>query len=88
MAEKKNDAYYSSLPAAEKKRYKEKVEGFTKTKFVDPYEIVDGWKDDISLWPPTDFPTLHSYLIDTSGQYTLEKLKAFKSLEAYNYYIW
>ena len=82
--------YYSTLPVAEKKRYKEKVEAITKNKFLnslDPYEIVDGWIDDIALWPPVEFGCIYSYLIDTPGQFTKEKLKAYKSLEAYNYYI-
>ena len=29
---------------------------------------------------------LYTYLIDTSGQYAIESLKAYKSLEAYNYF--
>ena len=28
-------------------------------------------------------PSIYAYLIDTSGEFTREKLKAFKSLEAY-----
>lgn len=88
MAQFKTHDYYSTLPATEKKRYKEKVEAITKSKFanaLDPYKI-DGWIDDISLWPPIEFGSIYSYLIDTPSQFTKEKLKAYKSLEAYNYY--
>jgi hypothetical protein len=50
--------YYSTLPVAEKKRYKEKIEAITKNTFVnalDPYEVVDGWiDDDVALWPPVE----------------------------------
>jgi len=54
---------------------------------VDPYKLPDSvWIDDISKWPPVDYPSLYNYLIDTPGQFTREKLKAYKSLEAYNYY--
>ena len=80
--------YFSTLPDAEKRRYKLKVESFSKEEFsnaVDPYEM-DGWIDDLSLWPPIDFGSIYSYLIDTPGEYTKESLKAYKSLEAYNYY--
>ena len=47
--------YYSSLQNVEKSRYKEKVAEISMQSFsngVDPYQIKDGWVDDISLWPP------------------------------------
>ena len=33
------------------------------------------------------YGNLYSYLIETKGPYTKEKLNAFKSLDAYNYFI-
>ena len=54
---------------------------------LDPYELPpELWVDNVSLWPPVEFPHIYVYLIDTPGEFTQEKLKAFKSLEAYNYY--
>ena len=50
--------YFSTLPDAEKRRYKLKVESFSKEEFsnaVDPYEM-DGWIDDLSLWPLVSGP--------------------------------
>ena len=45
------------------------------------------WLDDVSRWPTNlEFDDLYTYLIDSMGQFTREKLKAFKSLEAYNYF--
>ena len=46
---------------------------------------VELWIDDVSRWPPIEFPHAYTYLIDTPGEFTREKLKAFKSLQAYNY---
>ena len=83
-----NTRYFSSLPDPEKKRYMSKIELISKKKFdndVDPYEM-KGWVDDVSLWPPIEFGSIYAYLIDTPGEFTREKLKAYKSLEAYNYY--
>lgn len=83
------DSYFSTLPTAEKKRYVKKIELFSKEKFkdsLDPYQMIE-WTDDLSLWPPVEFGAIYSYLIDTNGEYTRDTLKAFKSLEAYNYYI-
>ena len=55
---------------------------------LDPYQLCsEAWVDDPSLWPEVEFPHIYVYLIDTPGEFTREKLKAFKSLEAYNYYI-
>ena len=54
---------------------------------LDPYKLPeDKWVDDVSKWPPLEYPDLYTYLIEQPGEFTREKLKAFKSLEAYNYY--
>jgi len=53
-----------------------------------PYSICKTeWVDDMKLWPPVTFPDVYSYLVDTPGDLTREKLKAFKSLDAYNFVI-
>ncbi len=54
---------------------------------LDPYNISkESWTDDPTLWPPLEYPSIYANLVDTPGEFTREKLKAFKSLEAYNYY--
>ena len=45
----------------------------------------DDWIDDILQWPSVEFGEI--YLIDTPGQFTKEKIKAYKTLEAFNNYI-
>ena len=44
------------------------------------------WSDDISKWPNNEFGDIYNYLIDLKGPYRKESLKAYKSLEVYNYY--
>lgn len=52
-----------------------------------PYELpLEAWVDDITTWPPLEFPDIVLYLITTPGEFTRERLKAYKSLEAYNYF--
>ena len=46
----------------------------------------EAWIDDVTLWAPVEFPDI-VYLLQTPGKYTREKLKAYKSLEAYNYFV-
>ena len=83
-------AYVDSLPKQEKERYVKKLNVLygSDSNVVDPYMIdEEQWKDDVCLWPPIEFGDIYSYLIDTPGQFTKEKLKAYKSLDAFNYYI-
>lgn len=78
--------YFSSLDYSAQRRYLEKlrIDGET---LPDPYAISeDLWTDDVSSWPNFEFGNLYTYLIDSTGQFTKEKLRAFKSLEAYNYF--
>ena len=44
------------------------------------------WSDDISKWPNNEFGDIYNYLIDLKGPYRKESLKAYISLEEYNYY--
>ena len=78
--------YVATLDYTAKKRYLEnlKIDG---NELKDPYSIAESqWTEDMKGWPETHFGDLYVYLIDTKGIYTKEKLKAFKSLEAYNYF--
>ena len=61
--------------------------GDTFDETMDPYCFSDRhWIDDIRQWLAVDFPAIYTHLIDTPGGYTREKLKAFKSLKAHNYF--
>ena len=71
-------------------RYKRKLEILCQyaEAVIDPYQLPEEkWIDDVSLWPQVEFGQIYSYLINTPGQFTKEKLKAYKSLDAFNYYI-
>ena len=80
-------AYLNSLPEVEKKRYLEKLKVVYETNdpeaLIDPYEIPDDkWVNDFTAWPPVEFGEIYAYLVDTPGQFTREKMKAYKSLDA------
>ena len=53
----------------------------------DPYTCSEGWKDDVSLMPDVNWPDVYNYLINTPSSFTNESLKAYKSLESYNFFI-
>lgn len=53
----------------------------------DPFATADErWSEDLSKWPDVEFGDVYTNLTDTKGAYTKESLRAYKSLEAYNYY--
>ncbi|XP_065068517.1 uncharacterized protein LOC135693861 [Rhopilema esculentum] len=49
--------------------------------------MTSGWSNDITLLPSLSWRDVTEYLIDTPSKFTKEALKAYKSLEAYNYFI-
>ena len=86
MESSKGSDYQSSLDYEAKKRYKEKLV-LQFEELTDPYALPEtAWSDDITKWPNVEFGDIYNYLIDSKGCYTKESLKAYKSLEAYNYY--
>ena len=78
----------SSVLPSEKESYDKKLQClYGPGTYCDPFGISDQhWVDDVSKWPPVDNPSIYTYFIETPGGYTRERLRAFKRLEAYNYY--
>jgi len=55
-----------------------------------PYLLKDPsitWMTDIEILPQITNPDVFNYLVLTKSSYTLNQFKAFKSLEAYNFFI-
>ena len=77
--------YFSSIDYLAQKRYLEKLIVESET-LPDPYGIGELWSDDMSLWPDLQYGDIYTYLIESKGQFTRENLRAYKSLEAYNYF--
>ena len=57
-------------------RYQQKVSLLFQNKetFEDPFNIEEShWIDDPCEWPPVEFGQIHTYLIESPGQFTKEK---------------
>ena len=53
-----------------------------------PYEIKESeWINDLTVCPPVELEDIHAYLVETPGQFTNERMKLYKSLDAFNYSI-
>ena len=79
-------ACFSSISWDARKRYLQKLR-IGGIGLPDPFGIDKGlWSEDVKRWPTMEFGDLYSYLVNTEGTYTKESLKAYKSLETYNYF--
>ena len=76
--------YYRELDDEAKVRYREKLAILGHVD--DPYIIarqsaVSDWQQ----WPEVEYPDIFNYLVTTPSLYTQDQLKAYKSLDAYNF---
>ena len=78
--------YVDELSVDDKKRYNEKLTLKNRVNLGDPYAIKDGWSDDISKLPSISWSEITKYLVETPSFYTNEAIKAFKSLEGYEFF--
>ena len=77
--------------------YRDSLDTITKARYVDKLNEIDGkdpyemekaeWSADMSEWPEVTYPDIVHYLVYTQSAYTLAELKAYKSLQGYNYFI-
>ena len=78
--------YVRELDHEARKRYMVKLEHVGE-RFPDLYSITENqWVDDARKWPSVEYGDIYNYLIDTPGPYNKESLKAYKSLEVYNFF--
>ena len=80
--------YVASLDYESRKHHLEKLnKDGSAVSMPDPYSIPEQlWNQDVTKWPSIEFGDVYTYLIETRGPFTKDKLKAYKSLEAYNYF--
>ena len=77
--------YLDSLSATDKKRYQDKLKLVAG---IDPYTVSSSFfSDSMEKWPEIEFPDIVNYLLFTTSSYTKDQLKAYKSLEAYQYFV-
>ena len=77
--------YRDSLDPEQRKRYDEKLQLISN---INPYNVSSRFFDEsMEMWPKIEFPDIVNYLLFSTSRYTKEQIKAYKSLEAYQYFV-
>ena len=78
--------YVESLSPQDAAAYFKKLTLSTGERLCDPCSIPEKeWSSDVRCWPSVQWPDIYTYLVEKPSVYTKENLKAYKSLDAYNY---
>ena len=79
--------YSSNLNSDDRKKHEEKLITADGTVLPDLYTLAESWKDNAKLLPDITWADIYNYPINTPSLYTNENLKAYKFLEAYNFFV-
>eukprot|EP00795_Rhopilema_esculentum_P015969 gene15969-7301_t len=79
--------YYESLDATEKANYRAKLTLSSGEAIPDRYILQSEWSNDIANLPELSWRDVTEYLIDSPSNFSKESMKAYKSLEAYDYFV-
>ena len=77
--------YVDTLDSVSRERYISKIQMING---VDPYKLIaNEWTCETEKFPDIAYPDIVNYLVHFQSAYTLQDLKAYKSLEAYNQFV-
>ncbi len=86
MAHESLSDYCIALETKDKQHYLSKLTLSSGEKLPNPLALSD-WSDDIKNLPNITWRDATEYLIDSPSVFTEESMKAYKSLEAYDYFV-
>jgi len=78
--------YFNALDVKDRKHYLSKLTLSNGERLPDPYTLT-GWTDNIRDLPGITWRDVNDYLINTPSVFTKDPLKAYKSLQAYDYFV-
>nr|XP_054755271.1 uncharacterized protein LOC129261235 [Lytechinus pictus] len=77
--------YFNGLDEASKARYEEKISFIGG---VDPYSLPKrSWSEDPDIFPAISYADIVNFVLFSPSPYTLEDMRSYKSLEAYNQFV-
>ena len=77
----------ANLSEEELTRCREKLKLAIGKQLPDPYTLKEEWTSDISSLPEITWRDVTKYLLDTPSACTKKSIKAYKYLEAYDYFV-
>lgn len=78
-------SYRDSLSAENREMYDEKLKFIAG---IDPYAVSDNfYSQSMEEWPEIEFPDIVNYLLFSTSKLTKEQVKAYKSLQSYQYFV-
>ena len=78
-------SYRDTLDSSDRARYDAKLSLIGNQ---DPYAFEQSdWTDDVSLLPSTTYIDIMNYFVFSPSPYTMEDLRAYKGLDAYNQFV-
>ncbi|KAL3854059.1 hypothetical protein ACJMK2_013340 [Sinanodonta woodiana] len=84
-SEKLQQTYRDTLDITSKQRYDDKIGLIEKQ---DPYTLEKHrWTQDVDKWASVTYPDIVNYLLFSTSAYTMDELKSYKGLEAYNQFV-
>ena len=75
---KRTSIYLDNLEKDDQTRYLDKL--------ADPYNISEAWESNVLKLPDITWPDIYNYLIDNPSDFIRDKLRAYKSLDAYIFF--
>ncbi|XP_028415046.1 uncharacterized protein LOC114538132 [Dendronephthya gigantea] len=77
--------YLETLTNDSRKKYQEKLNLINN---IDPYNVSSNFfTESMEMWPNIEYPDIVTYFLCSTSRYTKEQIKAYKSLESYQYFI-
>lgn len=76
--------YVQTLTVLDRECYLKKLTLSDGTILPHPYVLTE-WNNDVTGLPSIEWPEIYTYFIEKPSIYTKEKLRAYKSVDAYNY---
>ena len=83
----RSSSYFNELQKEDKAKYKRKLTLTNGQLLPDPYGTAENWKSDAKLMPDVSWGDMYNYLVNSPSEYTHNNLKAYKSLEAFNFFV-
>ena len=80
--------YVQNMTVGDRISYLKKLCLKNGARLPDPHSTpICDWSADITKLPDINWMDIQTYLIDTPSEFTKDSLKAWRSLEAYDYYV-